>query len=213
MITSTGICQFGTVCVGSLTGIRAAIFDFNGTITDDEDLQYQVYAETFAEELGVEFSREEYFSEFAGRPDSYILSAAFSRSSATRSGELEAHVCQPGARGEPGQPAAHRRRRAPQRRRDLPVPRTRCAGRQRSPDHRHPIRPPQQAAHRQQHMRDPAAPRTATAAAATASRSRPHPGPHAPGHAPTPPAGPHTQDSATRLPPAAARPRPQQRLP
>jgi DNA-3-methyladenine glycosylase I len=41
----------------------------------------------------------------------------------------------------------------------------------------------------------------------------PHPGPRAPGHAPTPPAGQHTQDRTTRLPLAAARPRPQQRLP
>ena len=62
---------------------------------------------------------------------------------------------QPGTRGEPGQPAPHRRSRAAQPGRDLPVTRTRRARRQPCPDHRRPIRPPQQAAHRQQHMRAP----------------------------------------------------------
>ena len=50
-----------------------------------------------------------------------------------------------GMRGEPGQPAPHRRRRATGRRADRPPPPPGRAGQQRRPDHRHHIHPPPQA--------------------------------------------------------------------
>ena len=63
--------------------------------------------------------------------------------------------------GEPAQPAAHRRGRPPELRRDPPVTGTRGLRGQRRTDHRDPIRAAQQARHRQQHVR--AAARTAPA--------------------------------------------------
>ena len=69
-------------------------------------------------------------------------------------GEEHPHRLRP--RGEPPQPPAHRARRHPQQHRGLPVtqPQSRLA-RQRRADHRDRIRPPEQAKHRQQHMRRP----------------------------------------------------------
>jgi beta-phosphoglucomutase len=92
MIAATRIREFERISIGCQDGIRAAIFDFNGTITDDEELQYQVYADTFAEELGVEFGRDDYFMRLAGRPDTDILLAAFSRSGIAWSSELAEQV-------------------------------------------------------------------------------------------------------------------------
>jgi HAD superfamily hydrolase (TIGR01509 family) len=66
-----------TIAVGGITGLKAAIFDFNGTITDDEDMQYDVYAETLAELGGLEFEREHYFGQLAGRCDHDLIRGAF----------------------------------------------------------------------------------------------------------------------------------------
>lgn len=69
------------VTVAGLAGVRAAIFDFNGTITDDEDLQYEIYAGTFADLHGVVLERATYYDELAGRSDPAIVSAVAERAS------------------------------------------------------------------------------------------------------------------------------------
>lgn len=55
-----------SVTIAGLTGVRGAIFDFNGTITDDEGLLYDIYAELFLERYGVALDRDIYFAELAG---------------------------------------------------------------------------------------------------------------------------------------------------
>jgi HAD superfamily hydrolase (TIGR01509 family) len=65
--------------VGSLHGVRAAVFDFNGTMTDDEHLQYQVYAETFLRETGIRVTREAFESVLSGLPDRDMLKLLFAR--------------------------------------------------------------------------------------------------------------------------------------
>jgi beta-phosphoglucomutase len=62
-----------SVTVAGLPGVRAAIFDFNGTITDDEQLQYEIYAELCAETLDLRLDRDTYFTELAGRSDPEIV--------------------------------------------------------------------------------------------------------------------------------------------
>jgi beta-phosphoglucomutase len=53
-------------------GTRAVIFDFNGTLSDDEPLLYAIYAEIFAE-LGRPLSEREYYDELAGHAEEEIL--------------------------------------------------------------------------------------------------------------------------------------------
>ena len=65
--------------VGGLAGVRAAIFDLNGTITDDEQLQYEIYAELSRELLGVDLDRGSYFGELAGRSDHAIVERLLTR--------------------------------------------------------------------------------------------------------------------------------------
>lgn len=61
------------VTVAGLAGVRGAIFDFNGTITDDEELQYEIFAEVFADLHGVALERATYYTELAGRSDPSIV--------------------------------------------------------------------------------------------------------------------------------------------
>ena len=51
---------------------RAVVFDFNGTISDDEPLLAELCAVIFAE-IGIEVSRELYFGEYAGYSDPEIV--------------------------------------------------------------------------------------------------------------------------------------------
>jgi beta-phosphoglucomutase len=51
----------------------AVIFDFNGTLSDDEPILYQVYAEMFAEH-GRPLSERDYYDELAGHSEEEILS-------------------------------------------------------------------------------------------------------------------------------------------
>ena len=67
------------ITVAGLTGVRAAIFDFNGTITDDETLQYEIYAGLCAEMLGFDLSGDSYFHDFAGRSDPEIVADLLTR--------------------------------------------------------------------------------------------------------------------------------------
>jgi beta-phosphoglucomutase len=68
---------FKVLEIAGLPRIRAAIFDLNGTMTDDENLQYEVYAQTFANEAGFLLERDTYFSCLAGLADSDLIREAF----------------------------------------------------------------------------------------------------------------------------------------
>jgi beta-phosphoglucomutase len=50
----------------------ALLFDFNGTLSDDENIQSEIYSEIFAE-AGRPLSRETYFAELAGLSDREIV--------------------------------------------------------------------------------------------------------------------------------------------
>jgi beta-phosphoglucomutase len=51
---------------------RAIVFDFNGTLSDDEPLLYAVYAELFAEQ-GRPLTEQQYLDELAGRTEEEII--------------------------------------------------------------------------------------------------------------------------------------------
>ncbi len=51
---------------------RAVLFDFNGTLSDDEPLLARIFARMFAE-IGIEVSAQLYFDEFAGYSDPEIV--------------------------------------------------------------------------------------------------------------------------------------------
>jgi|tagenome__1003787_1003787.scaffolds.fasta_scaffold20970674_4 beta-phosphoglucomutase len=53
-------------------GTRAIVFDFNGTLSDDEPLLYAVYAELFAEH-GRPLTEQEYLDELAGQTEEEII--------------------------------------------------------------------------------------------------------------------------------------------
>jgi HAD superfamily hydrolase (TIGR01509 family) len=55
-----------------VTRPEALLFDFNGTLSDDEPLVCSIFAELFAE-LGRPLAREEYFESFAGHADDEIV--------------------------------------------------------------------------------------------------------------------------------------------
>lgn len=51
---------------------RAVLFDFNGTISDDEPVLARIFARMF-QEIGIEVSADLYFAEFAGYSDPEIV--------------------------------------------------------------------------------------------------------------------------------------------
>ncbi len=51
---------------------RAIVFDFNGTLSDDEPILYAVYAELFAEQ-GRPLTEEQYLDELAGQTEEEII--------------------------------------------------------------------------------------------------------------------------------------------
>ncbi|MFI6394890.1 hypothetical protein [Nonomuraea sp. NPDC050540] len=66
-MTLTGIAGASPAIAG-LCGVRAVAFDFNGTITRDDELRYLLYAETAAE-LGVELDRPFFRARLGGPSD------------------------------------------------------------------------------------------------------------------------------------------------
>lgn len=52
------------------------IFDFNGTLSDDEPILLRVFAGLFAEHLGWRLTADEYFARFAGLSDREIVETA-----------------------------------------------------------------------------------------------------------------------------------------
>jgi beta-phosphoglucomutase len=59
------------VAVASLMAARALLFDFNGTLSDDEPILFEIWRAIF-EERGRPLAREEYFGSFAGLADPEI---------------------------------------------------------------------------------------------------------------------------------------------
>lgn len=60
------------VAASERPGCRAVIFDFNGTLSDDEPILYRVYAEIFAEQ-GRPLSHRQYVDQLAGLSDEEIM--------------------------------------------------------------------------------------------------------------------------------------------
>jgi beta-phosphoglucomutase len=58
--------------VGDLIRAGAVTFDFNGTLSHDESILYQIFADLFAER-GRPLSAQEYFDQLAGRSDPEIV--------------------------------------------------------------------------------------------------------------------------------------------
>ena len=59
--------------------VKAVIFDFNGTLSDDEPLLARVYQELFAE-LGKPLTEAEYYEHLAGHTDEEMLTRWFGHS-------------------------------------------------------------------------------------------------------------------------------------
>lgn len=59
--------------------LRAALFDFNGVLLDDEPLHAELLARVLAEE-GIPLTREEYWADFLGFDDRDAFAEAFRRS-------------------------------------------------------------------------------------------------------------------------------------
>jgi beta-phosphoglucomutase len=78
--------------IAGIPGIRAAVFDFNGTITSDEEQQYQVYAEIFYEEAGIRLSQEYYESRLASLTDPEIITAVLEQSGMTATTEAISRI-------------------------------------------------------------------------------------------------------------------------
>jgi len=57
---------------------RAVIFDFNGTLSDDEPLMYRIYEEMFGRE-GRPLSQRQYLDELAGHTEAEIIGAWLGR--------------------------------------------------------------------------------------------------------------------------------------
>ena len=60
----------------TLTRTRAVIFDFNGTLSDDEPVLARVFAEIFHAYLGWRMTPDDYFARLAGRSDREIVEVA-----------------------------------------------------------------------------------------------------------------------------------------
>lgn len=65
---------------------RAVIFDFNGTLSDDEGILLEIFVELFRTHLGWTLTAEDYFGRFAGHSDREIVELAVAEHSA---GEAE----------------------------------------------------------------------------------------------------------------------------
>ena len=72
-----------SVALATGVRVRAAIFDFNGTVCDDEGLLYEIVRDILRPH-GVELDERTYFDELAGLADPELIG------------------CRAGARGRPG---------------------------------------------------------------------------------------------------------------
>ena len=74
-----------------MTHIRAIVFDFNGTLSDDEPLLCEIFAEMFAER-GRPLSAQEYYDQLAGLSDPEIVLTWLGRDYADLDGAVEERV-------------------------------------------------------------------------------------------------------------------------
>jgi len=91
-----------------LDSASAVLFDFNGTLSLDEDLMARLYAEAAREVCGVELSLEEYRERFVGLSDPDICAALAEGEESA--GRVLDHLCAGylrEVRREPRIPAAH----------------------------------------------------------------------------------------------------------
>lgn len=73
--------------------LRAAIFDFNGTLSDDEPILFRIFGELFENRWLYNLTREDYFTRLAGHSDREIIETVAAVSMATASAvEREAAV-------------------------------------------------------------------------------------------------------------------------
>jgi beta-phosphoglucomutase len=66
----------GRAAPGGPTRPAAVLFDFNGTLSDDEPLLLRIFSELFAAHLGWQMTAEEYFARLAGHSDREIVETA-----------------------------------------------------------------------------------------------------------------------------------------
>ena len=69
--------------------LRGAIFDFNGTLSDDEPLLYEIYVSLFSETISYHLTRSDYFENLAGLSDPEIISRVLRRCGLNEDRELE----------------------------------------------------------------------------------------------------------------------------
>ncbi len=78
--------------LGADLPLQGAIFDFNGTLSDDEGLLYQIYLELFRERLGYELTKDDYFTTLAGLSDPEIILEVLKRLNSADDGALAASL-------------------------------------------------------------------------------------------------------------------------
>jgi beta-phosphoglucomutase len=69
---------------------RGVIFDFNGTLSDDEPILHEVFRELFAEHFGWELSAVEYYERLAGHSDREIVEVVVAEQAPQDPGLVEA---------------------------------------------------------------------------------------------------------------------------
>jgi beta-phosphoglucomutase len=65
------------------------IFDFNGTLSDDEPILLEIFTELFAAQLGWQMTVEQYYGRLAGRSDREIIETAVAEQGAGDAGLVE----------------------------------------------------------------------------------------------------------------------------
>jgi beta-phosphoglucomutase len=68
---------------------RAVIFDFNGTLSNDEPILLRLFTALFAERLDLELTEEVYFEHLAGRSDREIVEWAVAQSGRDQAGLVD----------------------------------------------------------------------------------------------------------------------------
>lgn len=68
---------------------RGVIFDFNGTLSDDEPILLEIFTELFAAQLGWQMTAEQYYGRLAGRSDREIIETAVAEQGAGGAGLVE----------------------------------------------------------------------------------------------------------------------------
>lgn len=67
----------------------AVVFDFNGTLSDDEPILFDIFRELFAAHLGWEMSNDDYRTDLLGRSDREIVERAVARHGSGGAAQVE----------------------------------------------------------------------------------------------------------------------------